>query len=231
MNIRKLVAASMLALLAAGASFAEEQSDGKRLLSLDDFGKMEGVYYTRIAQDGRSLIYEQDGQVYLLEDGQSEASAITSSAAQAWASRWSNDGKSIYFLSRRDDNTQIYRLRLGTPGEAEQVSYFSNDVASLNLSPDESRVLVAASDNDLKEADPDAGPQPFVITRRQFKRDAGEGYIVDGDDNHLYVYDIASREMSQLASGDFAESAAAWSPDGQNVVFVSNREEDPDAGY
>jgi dipeptidyl aminopeptidase/acylaminoacyl peptidase len=82
----------------------------------------------------------------------------------------------------------------------------------------------------LQETSEEDEPQPFVVTRRQFKRDAGDGYIVEGDSDHLYVYDIESGSLTQITSGPFEEGDAAWSPDGSAIVFVSNREA-PDADY
>jgi dipeptidyl aminopeptidase/acylaminoacyl peptidase len=115
-------------------------------------------------------------------------------------------------------------------GEATQVSDLEQGVSSMNLSPDENRFLLSFSDNDFKQEDEDAEPQPFVVTRRHFKRDAGDGYITAGEERHLYVYDIEDESLAQITSGDFEERAGAWSPDGDSIVFVSNREA-PDDTY
>jgi len=106
-------------------------------------------------------------------------------------------------------------------------------ISSTNLSPDESRVLLTFSARDLgpPAGDDDSPPEPFVITRRQFKRDRGQGYLTAADTQHLYVYDIESGELRQLTDGRFDEGQPAWSPDGNSVVFVSNREAEPDASY
>ena len=40
---------------------------------------------------------------------------------------------------------------------------------------------------------PTMPPAPFVVSRRQAKRDAGEGYLTDGGRPHIFVYDIDNR--------------------------------------
>jgi dipeptidyl aminopeptidase/acylaminoacyl peptidase len=42
------------------------------------------------------------------------------------------------------------------------------------------------------------------------------------------VFDIATKELTQITSGEFDESAGVWSPDGTRVAFVSNRTDNPD---
>ena len=70
-----------------------------------------------------------------------------------------------------------------------------------------------------------------MITRLEFKEDAGDGYLTGDRAEHLYAYELASGKLTQLTAGQFSESDAAWSPDGRSVVFTSNREDEPDASY
>jgi dipeptidyl aminopeptidase/acylaminoacyl peptidase len=70
-----------------------------------------------------------------------------------------------------------------------------------------------------------------VITRLQFKEDAGDGYLTGDRAEHVFVYELATAQLRQVTSGPYTESQPAWSPDGQTIVFVSNREDEPDASY
>jgi hypothetical protein len=121
------------------------------------------------------------------------------------------------------------------------VTTFAKGVNSVDFSPDESRLLLQISATDL--AEPAKAPvvgaaggqaparKPWVVTRMQMKEDAGEGYLTGDRAEHLCVLDLATGKLRQLTAGAFDESEASWSPDGRQLVFVSNREADPDASY
>ena len=70
----------------------------------------------------------------------------------------------------------------------------------------------------------------MVITRYLYKPDAGEGMTRFNDNQrlHIFVVDIASRQLRQLTHGEFDEHSIDWSPDGKKLVFVSNREPNQD---
>ena len=162
-----------------------------------------------------------------------EPKPVTTSSDSAWDPQWSEDGRFLYFLSDRGETYQIWKLPVDGFGEASQVTNLEQGVSSINLSPDENRILLTFSDNDLlpQEKDEDGLPEPIVVTRRHFKRDAGQGYITAGQTSHIYVYDIESESLVQITAGPYDESNAAWSPDGGSIVFTSNREKEPNVGY
>ena len=45
---------------------------------------------------------------------------------------------------------------------------------------------------------------------------------------HLYSVDIATKQSRQLTSGTYDEHSVDWSPDGQEILFASNREPNSD---
>jgi Tol biopolymer transport system component len=68
-----------------------------------------------------------------------------------------------------------------------------------------------------------------VIDRLYFKDDE-VGYL-DRRRTHLYVLDVATKKMTQVTSGDYDDSQPAWSPDGKQLAFTSNRTAEPDRNY
>jgi dipeptidyl aminopeptidase/acylaminoacyl peptidase len=76
----------------------------------------------------------------------------------------------------------------------------------------------------------DANGDPMVITRYLYKPTAGEGLTRFNDNRrlHIFVADVRTREVRQLTKGDYYEHSLDWSPRGDEVMFVSNREKDPD---
>ena len=218
--------------LLATACFASTscaQEADKRPLTLDDWGAVKWPSSPSYSPDGEQLIYQLDGQVYLATDDPAMPTRLTDEESGGWGSRWSGDGESIYFLSDFGEGTQLYRIPADGEGDAEQVTQFENGLSSANLSPDETRLLFRVSDDRLR-GQPES-PEPIVVTRRYFKRDAGHGYITDGSLNHLHVYDIETGELRQLTSGNFNDSHGDWSADGDYIAFASNRQEEPDTDY
>jgi Tol biopolymer transport system component len=66
-----------------------------------------------------------------------------------------------------------------------------------------------------------------VIDRYHFKQDVA-GYLYDKRRTHIYVFDVKEKKLDTLTGGNYDESSIQWSPDGNRIVFVSNRTEDPD---
>ena len=220
----------LLLLILASPALAQEGDSNGRLLGLEDYDDIHSPAAPRISPDGELIAYTLDGQVFVVSTPDSEPRAVSSTASTASSPYWSADGSSLYFLSDRSDLNQLWRLPVDGFGEAGQITDLDHGISSSKLSPDENRLLLAFSDNELLEEPEDAEPQPIVVTRRQFKIDAGDGYITEGDSEHLYVYDIANESLTQITSGSYAEAGGAWSPDGDSIVFVSNRD-DPDENY
>lgn len=170
--------------------------------------------------------------------------------------RWSPDGRSLAFLSGRgdeDDADQLWLLdRRG--GEAEQVTQVKNGIEDYVWSPDGSRLVLQIEDGDSVEVSdlrtlPDSEqvdtidvqlgqkpedeeektPDPIVIDRFYFKEDY-TGYV-RRKRKHLYLFEVATRTLTQLTAGQTDEGNPAWSPDGQYIVFASKRTgPDPDRG-
>lgn len=219
-------------------SFAAET----RTVTLDDFDAIQSIGGPAISRDGRYAAFALDDRIHVVGLAGDAPRAVTAKYSQASDPYWSRDGQALYFLSDRSGTSQVWKLPLETFGEAEQVTDVERGVETLQFSPDESRLLLTYDDAEEDEPEDKAGgdapddaaeapAEPFVIDRLQFKRDEGEGYLTERPSDHLYVLDVASGTLRQVTRGQYTESDAAWSPDGKRLVFVSNREEEPDASY
>jgi dipeptidyl aminopeptidase/acylaminoacyl peptidase len=231
-----LAAAAALAAIAAGAAAGATQAPAAatRPLALEDSEAVKFPGDPVLSRDGKRVAYELDDQVYVVPVAGGVPRAVTAKGSTASSPYWSKDGKALYFLSDRSGSSQLWRLPIDEFGEAQQLTDLTPSVSRLEFSPDESRLLLRFTDAEVapREGKPaEEAKKPFVMTRLEFKEDAGEGYLTGNLAKHLHVLDLASGKLTQVTSGDYTEDDPAWSPDGRRIVFVSNREADPDASY
>jgi len=226
------LAATCLLLCWSADACADRPFDIETYLSLKDLSELT------VSPDGAYLAYtvtrndldsdQSVSAVWMQPTAGGEAVRMTEPDSNAWSPQWSPDNRYLAVLSDRNgDGNQLWLLdRRG--GDASQLTDFRQGVGSYRWSPDASRMLLLVKDpvpedDDRKER---ANPRPYVIERLQFKRDY-IGYL-DSRRTHVHVMDIGTRDVRQVTFGDYDDSEAVWSPDGESIVFVSNRSAWPD---
>jgi Tol biopolymer transport system component len=217
---------SLVLLGSQSDAIAEQLSSEKRLLGVDDFDRTIDVSSPRLSPDGKQTVYQSAGKIYMVPTRGGISRVITSSASEASEPRWSADGKTLYFLSNRSGSSQLWKLPMETFGEAVQLTEFDFPLTTIDLSPDETRLLFSKQEP-WKNKDEEGKTEPWVIDRLQFKEDSGDGYITGDTPNHYFIYDLDKKSTTQVTSGDHSESEAAWSPDGESIAYISNREIEP----
>jgi dipeptidyl aminopeptidase/acylaminoacyl peptidase len=211
-----------------------------RPFSIDDVFNVRELSNAQISPDGEWVTYEvrtidvakdeATTQLWIASWDGKVSRQLTQGEHGASDPQWSPDGAKLAFLRPGDtenDDDQVWLLDL-KGGEARRVTDLPGGVSGYRWSPDGRRwVLVHAPKPAVKkDADGEPIPQPIVIDRFQFKNDR-DGYVHRPNDERLYLFDLGSARLEVLTTGgDFAETQPAWSPDGTQIAFVSNREVD-----
>ena len=135
----------------------------------------------------------------------------------------------MYHLSVSYTHLDVYKRQ----GEARPLTDLKGSFAGFEWSPDGTKLVCQfrlkdadALEREKDEAKKKLGVSYRHITRADYKFD-GAGYL-PRERWHVWVIDAATGEATQLTEGDHDETEPRWSPDGQSILFSSNRSERPD---
>jgi dipeptidyl aminopeptidase/acylaminoacyl peptidase len=150
---------------------------------------------------------------------------MTNSPDGETSPNWSPDGRYLSFVSSRFGlkKSQVWLMdRKG--GEAKKLTNLKADLVDYKWSPDGKKLVLVI--RDLPDTSKTKTPKPIEIDRFRFKQDV-QGYVQERY-THLYLFDLATKKLDTLTQGKFNETQPEWSPDGSQLVFVSNRTAEPD---
>ncbi|MEI6669279.1 MAG: S9 family peptidase [Acidobacteriota bacterium] len=197
----------------------------------------------QISADGHRIAYtlqsnERAGrasaQLWAWDAATGTAARVGGDKATGSHPRWSPDGKWLAYLGRADDESGLALVKMdGSPA-----TFLARVVSTNHPLPSTGDVFAWSSGSSRiayvsgvpgPESD-EANGDPMVISRYLYKPTASEGLSRFNDNRRLqlWVVDLVTREPRQVSDGTDYRHSLAWSPDGDQILFVANAESDPD---
>jgi dipeptidyl aminopeptidase/acylaminoacyl peptidase len=212
-------------------------------LQSQDLYRFRSVSDVEFSPDGRHIAYavtmnDRPGrpytQIWIMDVSSRKSIRIGSEKEATSNPRWSPDGKLIAFEGGPDEKRGLMYAHAdgshetfltatdGTnsplPGQGQTIAW----------SPGSKTIAYVSATPGPETAQ--ASGDPVVITRYLYKPTASEGLTHFNDNKrlHLFSVDIATKQTRQLTNGNYDEHSIDWSPDGQELLFASNREPNSD---
>ncbi len=221
----------------------------KRNLTVDDFAALRNVSSPQLSPDGKIVAYvvetmnlKEDKKftdIYMVpftggEEIQLTSDEFDNTHPKALPNpKWSPDSQSLAYLAKKKGkSTQVFLVKRAG-GVETQLTDVKQDILDFDWSPDGKKLALIMTDlnpddqdDEEKVKEKEKTTKPIVVTRIQFKFD--ETGFYDEFRDHLYVFDIQTKGFKQITSGHCDDSEPRWSPDGSQILFVSNRTENAD---
>ena len=212
-------------------------------LQSSDLLKLRSVSAVQLSPDATRVAYVVDnndgdrrpyGQLWVMTLADGKTVRFGGDKDSSGNPEWSPDSQSIAYQGRVGDRRGLVVARPDGTG-ARLLAEVSGTNAPLPgagrtiaWSPDGKRIAFVSSTPGPETAD--ATGDPVVITRYLYKPDASEGMTHFNDNRrlHLFVVDVASGRVEQLTDGNHYEHSIDWSPNGQELLFLTNRDADED---
>ena len=231
------IAGGLLLLLATGP-FSRAQG-----FVSSDLSKLRSVGSVALSPDGHHVAYTVTmrdeprrpyGQLWIMDLATQKSIRFGGDKDRGGGPLWSPDGKWIAFFGRQGDKHGLMIARpdgsdvtvLASPeGTNSPLPGIGNEIT---WSPDGKQIAYISSVPDSRAAE--ASGDPMVITRYLYKPDAGEGMTRFNDNQrlHIFVVDVATKQSRQLTKGDTDEHSIDWSPDGKEILYLTNPEPNQD---
>jgi len=229
--IRKL-AASLIGVVLALPSLAAAEACGGENLSSNPASDRNPVF----SPDGKRVLFasDRDGNwnLFVLDLASRETTRITDWPGDERRAAWANDSRRVLLAADRQGAKELFVLDTDT-GETHAPSVPGLDVFGPDWSPGGD--IFAFMGQNTRDAEPSIvllelnhwrvrRLGPGALPRFDPRGNTLVYFAKPGDDDDLFLWPLPDGPAVQLTSGPGDDFTPTWSPDGQRILFVSNRD-------
>lgn len=170
---------------------------------------------------------EATTDVFIKSLGNASALAQLTNSGTASLPAWSPDGAKVAYLDKDESGLKQIFIQLVADSGRDPVSLTSQiaEVDAFAWSPDATmiafRALVPGQD-ELEAIKAEPGMPDIKVARRIRYRQDGVGWRGDSF-YHLFVLNIASKEVTQITNGEGDDGTPNWSPDGKQIAYITDQ--------
>ena len=177
------------------------------------------------------LVRDDNMDIYAMQNDGSDLVRLTRHIGDDTHPSWSPDGGRIAFTSRRSGNADIHIMDADGGNIINLTSDLSAQQWLPRWSPNGERIAYMHGFAKVYTMSPDGG-DVVQLTQDGFSLAVdwsldSERLLLESDRDgnaEFYVLDVDSGELERLTENSAHDDQAAWSPDGEHIVFTSDRQ-------
>jgi dipeptidyl aminopeptidase/acylaminoacyl peptidase len=223
---------------------------GDKSLQFEDFFTVSRLGTPVVSSSGKYIAFTvkkanisdntYDTQIWLMDLARNDLRQITSETSASSKPAFSADEKFLYYLNKRSGTSQVWKKPLAG-GDAEQVSQVYGDIDGFITSPNDSHFIF------VRQVLPDCESEECIEKKGEEKKNSKvvartidrlvyrhwNAWLEDKF-SHLFLATYDGIKLKDITPGPYHAPPISlgsghdytFSPDGQEICFVSNRDEE-----